>query len=448
MNNRRDFLKNSVFLSGGLALASGGFAGAHSELTARKPGKKPLDSAQEKFIHLRRQLLKKQNPKQFLGYPINLNLPSQGFLDWQEQLYQLEYGLRSMNNVGDPFYQRSVYDSHYLEADLIERFAQFHGFDKSNCWGFVSNSGTDSNMHGVYIGKTLLENRHGKPPKLYYTEDAHYSIQIIQDLLSLPAVLVKSSKEGNMDCQDLARQLKENASEGAIIFATMGTTLKGAIDNLDEIHEAIEGHNSYLHLDCALFGGFCHFGKSAANLKAIQSGKRRFDSMSISCHKFFGFQSTAGLFFTHGDRFEEFRGYFSKSHDPAYITHVPGTISCSRDPLKPALFHYYCTEASQEEQRQDYHHMMNMTAYIHKHMQKQFPQLETKRFSEESNTLYFKLVNQDLVDKWTLAKVKAVAGQRPAYAHIVVMPHVGKAMADEFLNDLSHYHSRGLLQNV
>jgi len=52
-------------------------------------------------------------------------------------------------------------------------------------WGFLSHRGTNSNMHGAHIGRTLLKERTGALPKIYYTAEAHYSSQINRDLLSL-----------------------------------------------------------------------------------------------------------------------------------------------------------------------------------------------------------------------------------------------------------------------
>jgi len=43
------------------------------------------------------------------------------------------------------------------------------------------------------------------------------------------------------------------------VIATIGTTFKGAIDQVDRIQEALKGYPSYLHLDAALFGGYLPF---------------------------------------------------------------------------------------------------------------------------------------------------------------------------------------------
>jgi histidine decarboxylase len=168
------------------------------------------DTTAQTYIRSRRDWLKDHDPRVFLGYPANMNKPSEGFFRWREQLESVEVGARTMNNVGDPFYHPGSLNTHYLEADLIRRFGLRYGFPEDDIWGFVSNSGTDSNTHGAFVGRTLLESRTGVTPKVYYTKEAHYSIQVIRDLLDMQEVLVATTPTGAMDPVDLREKLKEN----------------------------------------------------------------------------------------------------------------------------------------------------------------------------------------------------------------------------------------------
>ncbi len=306
-------------------------------------------------------------------------MPPEGYFKWRDELLRLELGGRVNNNVGDPYRTRGVYNSHYLEAEITDRFGARFGFDPYDTWGFVSNSGTDSNMHGAYIGRTLLKQKTGQTPKIYYTKEAHYSIQIIRDLLAMEEVLVATNPDGSMNVDDLKTKLKAGSDAPALLMATIGTTFKGAIDDIDDIQQALKGYESYVHLDAALFGGYLQASKFASDLYSVGPSGKRYDSISVSCHKFFGFPTMAGIFITNKSTFEEYRDYFSKVHDPAYISHVPGTITCSRDPLKPALFHYFSTDQSFAQQSLDADAILANTNYLHKEMQNHFPELETKR---------------------------------------------------------------------
>jgi histidine decarboxylase len=126
-------------------------------------------------------------------------------------------------------------------------------------------------------------------------------VQILRDLLGLETVMVETLPDGGMDPDHLTYQLAENADFPALLVATVGTTFKGAIDNVSNIRDRLTGHESYLHVDAALFGGYLPFTRHAAQVSYLASNgaaSSRYDSIAVSCHKFFGFPSPAGLFIT------------------------------------------------------------------------------------------------------------------------------------------------------
>ena len=50
-------------------------------------------------------------------------------------------------------------------------------------------------------------------------------------------------------------------SKPALINVNIGTTFKGAIDNVNKIRNIVEENNiiSYIHCDAALFGGYLSY---------------------------------------------------------------------------------------------------------------------------------------------------------------------------------------------
>lgn len=437
MLSRRQFLATSSLLtaaSTGLCRPPAGWA---EEAIA--PASTP-DQVAARYLARRRSNLKAKDPRVFLGYPANMNLPAAGFENWRKELSGAEIGQRSSNNVGDPFYDRGTFGAHMLEADLIERFARRYRFADGRAWGFVSNSGTDSNMHGAYIGRTLLHERTGIVPRFYYTTEGHYSIQIIGDLLGLEAVRVDANPDGTMNTADLGEKLAANKDAPALVIATLGTTFKGAIDDIDAIQHQLKGFESYVHLDAALFGGYIHVTDHLPLFEQQGPSGARYDSIAISCHKFFGYPGVAGLFIVETKDFEEFRAVFSRVHDPAYISHVPGTISCSRDHVRAAECHYYCTAQSIAQQQEDAKMILSNAAYLHRELNNHFPDLNPSRFDERSNTVYFDHRFDDkLKKKWTLATIHPTTDHPRALAHVVVMPHASRELLDEFLTDLNQY---------
>ena len=376
-----------------------------------------------------------------LGYPINMNFPPVAFFKWREKLSATGLNRFGFNNVGDPFkHSHFAFNTHDLEKELIERFGVVYGFARKKTWGFLSNSGTDSNMHGIYIGRTLLQSRTGIAPKIYFTREAHYSIQILSNLMHLDQVIVDTKADGSLDTNDLEQKLSAYSNHPALIVATVGTTFKGAIDSIDGIQSKLKGREFYLHLDAALFGGYLPHTPFADELLHIRPSDQsaRYHSIAVSCHKFFGFPSPAGLFMTTQSIFEEFETQFAKIHDPQYILQVPGTITCSRDSVKPAEFHFFSSDTDFSRQAADAQSMLDNAAYLFKEMQTHFNHLEPARTDQRSPIVYFRKPPDAIVDRYTLAVMQSGHHNgTAAHAHVVIMPHVSKKILDRFLEDLA-----------
>ncbi|MGZ8153401.1 MAG: hypothetical protein ACXW0Q_12405 [Methylovulum sp.] len=127
------------------------------------------------------------------------------------------------------------------------------------------------------------------------------------------------------------------------------------------------------------------FYQSASNSLAA-----RYDSIAVSCHKFFGFPSPAGLFITTASHFDAFNKLFSQIHNPEYIHHVPGTITCSRDAVKPAEFYFFSTPPAIAKQAEDARFILENTDYLMAQMQSHLPHLQPARANKLSNTVYFR----------------------------------------------------------
>lgn len=377
-----------------------------------------------------------------LGYPVNMASPPEEFFAWRRELARVGLDQFALNNVGNPFEHSHVpFNTHPLERELVMRFAALYRFPAHDTWGFVSNSGTDSNMHGLYMGRTILAQRAGRQPKIYFTAEAHYSIEVLADLLGLERIYVDTHDDGRMDEAALGERLAEHPDHPALVVATIGTTFKGAIDSIDAIGARLLGRESYLHVDAALFGGYLPHTEFADELAQRSGGSsanpKRYDSIAVSCHKFFGFPSPAGIFMCTRANFEEFLGRFSQVHNPEYLFAVPGTITCSRDAVKPAEFLFYSTKEAFARQRADASQILRETTYLFEQMKSHFPALNPVRANSLSNTIYFEQPSDAVVWAYSLASM-AVAreGERIPHAHVVVMPHATREILDRFLSDL------------
>lgn len=234
--------------------------------------KERLDTLCETFI---------KKSEKVLGYPAN-------FIYDYSHLYR--FFQFTINNVGDPFTE-GLYgiNTRSFEREVISFFADLYHAPKDDAWGYVTNGGTEGNMYGIYIARESLPDG-----IVYFSQDAHYSIWKITRALNIPAVKVKSQENGEMDYKDLEEKLNENPGMPPIIVATIGTTMKGAIDRVEKIvdifhRNAIE--KFYIHCDAALGGMILPFASEAP----IFDFQLPIGSISISGHKMIGCPVPCGV---------------------------------------------------------------------------------------------------------------------------------------------------------
>ncbi len=431
MLSRRRFLSYSA--AGILSVATG----CRPAYSSASSNQKTASTISDSLLENKKTLAGRKN--YFLGYPVNMNTPPEAFFNWRNHLQKVGIGDFAFNNVGNPFTDSSVpFNTHDFEKEVILRFGKIYGFSADNIWGFLSHSGTDSNMHGMYMGRTLLKARSGITPKCFFTKETHYSIQILADLLGMEAIFINTLPDASMDAQDLRRKITENSNHPALVVATIGTTFKGAIDSVDQIQNVLKSHESYVHLDAALFGGYLPRTNGIGEvLYKSKYSPKRYDSLAVSCHKFFGFPSPAGLFITTQTNYDHFNEQYSKVHNPEYIGHVPGTITCSRDAVKPAEFYFFSTPVAVAKQARDANMILQHTDYLLDQMKTHLPKLHPFRSSTLSNIIYFKKPGIQVVKKYSLATMKLkLHNAKHDFAHVVIMPHVNKNILFEFLTDI------------
>ena len=78
------------------------------------------------------------------GYPYNLDF------DYGE-LAQLQHF--SINNLGDPFIESNYgVHSRQFEVGVLDWFARLWEIEKDQYWGYITNCGTEGNLHGILVG--------------------------------------------------------------------------------------------------------------------------------------------------------------------------------------------------------------------------------------------------------------------------------------------------------
>ncbi len=341
-----------------------------------------------------------------LGYPINTKNDF-------SSLYQfLDY---SLINLGDPFVPSSWrVNSEDFEVEVLQFFANLYKIPKDDFWGYLTSGGTESNLYGIFVGRQLYPNG-----LLYFSKDTHYSISKIARLLRMKSLLVESLPNGEIDYLDLEKKIIKNKHLPVILNLNLGTTMKGATDNVDHVVDILKRNNithHYIHGDAALFGMILPFLKGAPQADFRQP----IDSLAISGHKFIGTHMPVGIALAR-------RQLVKKIETPIeYIGTLDTTITGCRNGHTP-LFLWYAikTRGIQGFAKEARMCVENAQYLTKKLIEIQWP----ANLNMYSNIVYFKKPSCSIVKKWQLAVSEK-------FAHILVMQPVTKKRIDAFIADL------------
>ena len=216
----------------------------------------------------------------FLGYPCNR------LFDYSPLFRFLEHPI---NNVGDPFVDSNYHlNTHDFEREVLQIFAQLTQAPPESIWGYVTSGGTEGNMYGIFLAASCSRRA------VYYSEDTHYSVNKILRCLHVRNIMIKSCPDGRIDLEDLRETIKIHRDVPPIIFANVGTTMKGAVDDLPvsaRSSDDLAVHRHYIHADAALSGMILPFVDNPQPWD-FQAG---IDSISISGHKMIGAPLPCGV---------------------------------------------------------------------------------------------------------------------------------------------------------
>jgi histidine decarboxylase len=344
--------------------------------------------------------------ERFLGYPCN------GIFDYSPLFRFLQYPL---NNVGDPYLPSNYHlNTHAFECEVLEIFRTLTEATKGSTWGYVTNGGTEGNHYGLFLARELL-------PEgiVYYSQDAHYSIDKILRCLNLRSIMIRSHDDGSMDLDDLRETLRIHRDLPPIVCATIGTTMKGAVDDIAGIQRIFKDlaiHRHYLHADAALGGMILPFvdNPPAWNFKA------GIDSIAISGHKMVGSPIPCGVVLAKKSNVDRI------AQSVEYIGTLDTTLSGSRNALTPLFLWYAFHTVGIDGFKQIIPACLEVADYaiaqlnrIHRHAWR-YPY---------ANTVVFDRPSPEVTRHWQLAC-------QGNLSHLIAMPHVTPAHIDRLVADI------------
>ncbi len=320
----------------------------------------------------------------------------------------------SLNNVGDPFHQTNYRaNTHQFEREVILHFARLTGLDPDDAWGYVTSGGTEGNMYGLYLARELFPEG-----MLYFSEEAHYSILKNARVLNMPHTTVKRQADGEIGYNDLRDMLTVHRDRPAIILATIGTTMRGAVDDIPAIREIIDElgiEEHYIHADAALSGMILPYVDDPQPF-GFDAG---IDSISISGHKLIGAPLPCGIVLTRKHLVET----LGRAVELVGVNDT--TLSGSRNGLTPLMLWYAINRHGEDAWSETVRGMLNTADYA----VKQFNEHGINAWRHRNSpTVVFDRPSQEVFDRWQIAPEGEVA-------HIITMPHVDYETIDRLVED-------------
>lgn len=358
-----------------------------------------------------------------IGYPVCQCPNMSGFGEWYAKTGLCDI---ATNNAGNPFDdEQYLLNATLIEREVIQTFAPLYGIPEGEEWGFVTNSGTDGNMHGIYFGAKKLQKETGMLPIVYISKEAHYSSSRLCDVQNLETRMIDYDEQGRMDPDSFRKNL--DPTRPALIVFAIGSTFMGATDDqaaIGKILEEVKPVAVYKHLDAALFGGYFPFTKYK---DIVSMEKQGYDSIAISGHKFFGIDEPCGLFLSRKDILKA-----QRAAKVEYLNNDMPLISCSRSAVAPLKFYWILRHVGFDGLVKEAESMLENTRYL----QEKFDEIGYPAWHMPySNTVFFKRPPEWIRQKYSLANgyITKYGGE---LSHIVVMQHVKKNIIDEFISDL------------
>lgn len=319
-----------------------------------------------------------------------------------------------VNNVGDPTSaEKSGVGAKAMERAVIDFMARLANGEPSDIYGYVAAGGSEANLFGLDRGCTLLPDA-----KIYCSRAAHYSIRKNTRLMRRELVVVDCDEQGRMDTAALARACAADPGHGAVVVATIGTTMSGAVDEVDAIIDAAAAAGRvYVHLDAALGGLVVPF----TDLGPIWGFTRpEIGSIAVSMHKGLGMPVPCAVALCRSE-------LVHTKVEGEYVGATDATLVCSRSGLASVLLWYSLATKG----RTGLEHNARTALATAAHAVDRFTAAGLNpQWNADSIVVVF-----DRPAEWICRKYHlATEGNR---AHIVTVPHVRPEMIDELCRDIT-----------
>jgi histidine decarboxylase len=353
--------------------------------------------------------LARREVQQFVGFPCS------ALFDYSELYRFLAFPL---NNVGDPYSPGNYHlNTHDFEREVLADFYDLTHATADSSRGYVTNGGTEGNMYGIFLARESLPDG-----LVYYSEDTHYSVAKMLRCMHARSIRVRSLPDGGLDLDDLRGAIHMHRDVPPIVFANIGTTMKGAVDDLDGIHAILHDlamPRHYIHADAALLGMVLPF----VDHPQPWDFRAGIDSIAISGHKMVGSPIPCGVVIAkqaHVDRI---------ARDVDYLGTLDTTLSGSRNAIAPLFLWYAFRTAGRDGFRRRIDRCLEVADYAVERLNRRGCNAWR---NENSPIVVFDRPAIQVAGKWQLAVQDLIA-------HVIAMPHVTREHVDRLAEDIAAY---------
>ena len=185
-----------------------------------------------------------------------------------------------------------------LENDICKWLAKKIGFNEDS-GGIAASGGTLNNLNALVTAKYCSGLIFNSEAVLITSEDAHVSFKKCAKILGIQdknIYLVHADKNGSMHIPSLIKLINSLIGSGRKIFAvvaTFGTTIRGALDPLNEIGNICKENKIWFHIDASIGGIFLIANNKFDNLSNINLSNA--NSVTINPQKLIGVAKTSSL---------------------------------------------------------------------------------------------------------------------------------------------------------
>ncbi len=260
-----------------------------------------------------------------------------------------------------------------MEKYMLEQMLRIVGFENGE--GQMTTGSSNANMIAMMaarnqaLASAKTQGLFNQQPLYALTSaDAHYSLDKAANILGIGTerlIKIPTLEHGEMDTAALNDAIEKIQQTGGLVFfvcATLGTTVRGAYDNIEQILALKHKHHFWLHGDGAWGGA----AMMSSELKAkYLPGLDKLDSFTMDFHKMLGSNLMCNfLLFSH----QNLLSCTCKGGENGYIFRDDAldlgvaSLQCGRrvDSLKWFLDWKFYTQQGFADRVEQYHQLANI----------------------------------------------------------------------------------------